>query len=219
MNNKGLTVFNTILSVVLLGAIVYLFIGKNTKNTISGTENQANDSLVPTETLNNQTSTETGSFGDMKVVYINTDTLWEQYEYVQNVLKKLEREQTRLQATYEAKMRKIQVDYNDYMEKGKANLLSLQQQKEREASLTKQQDDIKKLEEEVTKTLVLKKQELNNQINDTILAFINRYRVANGYDLVLQYAYLNGILSATPDIDVTADVVAKLNQEYQVFKK
>ena len=218
MNNKGLTVFNTILSVVLLGAIIYLF-SNNATNSQSAQTESPNDSISEQKDLTNKTSGETGSFGSLKVVYINTDSLWEQYEYVQIVLKKLEREQTRLQASYEAKMLKIQRDYNDYMEKGKANLLTLQQQKEREASLTKQQDDIKRLEEEVTKNLYIKKQELNNQINDTILAFINRYRVANGYDLILQYAYLNGILSATPEIDVTEDVVAKLNQEYQAFKK
>lgn len=217
MNNKGLTVFNTILSIILLGAIIYLFMGNNSDNSDVSGSNIENDTIPAKVNLENQNASETGSFGDMKVVYINTDSLWDQYKFVQNTLKKLEAEQNRLQATYEAKMSKLQIDYNDYVEKGSS--LPLQQQKEREASLKKQQADIKALEDEVTKKLVVKKQELNNQINDTILAFINRYRLANGYDIILQYAYLNGILSATSDIDVTADVVAKLNEEYRSFKK
>jgi len=155
----------------------------------------------------------------LKVVYINTDTLWKEYEFVKITLKKLEREQASLQSTYESRTKKFEKDYNDYLVAGKAGSLTLQQQQTREEELTKQQTDIKNLEDEITQKLVVRKQTLNNEINDSILSFINRYRLANGYDMILQYAYLNAVLSATPELDVTEDVVAKLNKEYKKNKK
>ena len=217
MNNKGLTIFNTVFSVVLLVAILFLFVGNNKENDEAISTEINNDTLTKEVNLDNQTGSEAGSFGAIKVVYINTDTLWEQYEYVTNELSKLERQGTKIQNMYEAKMRKYQSEYQDYIKNGSA--LSLQQQKDRENSLKQQQQEIQDIEEEVSQKFIYKKKVINNQINDTIIAFINRYRVANGYDIILQYSYLSGVLSATKKMDVTADVVAKLNEEYQAFKK
>jgi len=217
--NKGLIYLNTVISVVLLIAVIYLWTGKKedtaavqqeTTAAVSNQENtgKATDAGEPVVA---------GNLEGLKVVYINTDTLWEQYEFVKNTLAHLEKEGKRLKSTYEAKMIKLQNDYLDYQKNGA--LLTLQQQKDREADMMKQQEDIKKLEEEVQNKLIIRKQEINNQINDTILAFLNRYRVKHGYDLILQYAYLNSILAATPKLDITGDVVKELNGEYRKFKK
>lgn len=217
MNNKGLSIFNLLLTLALMGAVIYLLISKPTIETpeIDNVETvkNTNDDIIE------KPANSGAMIGQLKVVYVNTDSLWEQYEFVKNTLNGLEREQKRLQVTYESKMKKFEKDYTDYMQKGKANLLSLKQQQDYETSLEKQQNDIKMLEDEVTNKLIVKKQDLNQQINDTIQAFLNRYRIANEYDMILQHSYLNGILSATSDIDITEDVVLKLNKEYQTFKK
>lgn len=217
MNNKGISILNLVLNIVLIASVIYLFTTKSSDDT---TVKSANNALVVnTETGTSHTVDTSAMLGQLNIVYVNTDSLWNQYDFVNNALRALERDQTRLQGSYEAKMTKLQKDYNDYMEKGKANLLTLKQQQDYEASLEKQQNDIKLLEDEVTNKLIVKKQELNNQINDTIQAFLNRYRISHGYDLIFQHSYLNGILSGTPSIDITEDVVSKLNAEYNKFKK
>jgi outer membrane protein len=219
MNNKGLSIVNLILTLLLIVAVAIIMLDKPSEEPEGEEPNSALvDDAKPGESIDQVSTTASGNIGDLKVVYVNTDSLWEQYEFVNNTLKGLEREQKRLQSAYESKMKKFEKDYTDYMQKGKANLLTLKQQKDYETSLEKQQTDIKMLEDEVTNKLIIKKQELNQQINDTILAFLIRYREQKGYDLILQHSYLNGVLTATPDIDVTDEVVSKLNQEYQAFK-
>jgi outer membrane protein len=217
MNNKTLTIINLTVSVFLIAAVIYLFTAKSSSVKLA----EPSDNVSDTEIMSEDDTVKvdrSALMGTLKVVYINTDTLWEKYEFVSTTLKGLEREQTRLQSSYETKMIKLEKDYSDYLQKGKANQLSLKQQQDIEASLEKQQLEIKKLEDEVTKKLIVRKQELNQQINDTIQAFLNRYRIDNNYDLILQHSYLNGILSGTPDIDITKDVVRKINGEYKKFK-
>ncbi len=219
MNNKTLSIVNILISLLLIVAVVFLFVNKPKTNSADSSNDEQDTSVAKKVDLTNPNDSAAINFADLKVVYVNTDTLWNQYEFVNNTLKSLEREQTRLQSAYESKMMKLEKDYTEYMEKGKANLLSLKQQQELEASLEKQQLEIKQLEDEVTNKLIIRKQELNQQINDTILAFLNRYREINGYDVIFQHSYLSGILTATPQIDITQDVVTKLNSEYRNFKK
>ncbi len=212
MNYKGLTYVNAALTIVLLAFVVMLYTGEKSVDV-------TNENVAPADsTVRVSNAMSPGAdLSSMKIAYVNTDTLWAQYKFVKNTLKSLEAQQNRLQKQYEAKMTKLQNDYMDYRQNGAS--LSYAQQQAREADLKKQQDDIQKLEEEVKNKLIIRKQQLNNQINDTILAFINRYRVAKGYDFIFQYAYLNGILSASSDYDITDDVVSKLNEEYEKFNK
>jgi Skp family chaperone for outer membrane proteins len=75
------------------------------------------------------------------------------------------------------------------------------------------------MDKSLSERLITKKQTLNKQINDTIVAFIERYRVEKGYTLILQYAYLNGVLAADPALDVTDEVLSRLNAKYEFDKK
>ena len=215
MTNKGLSLVNLVLIAGLIIAVVMLFMDKPKTSELQGEE--------VADTLGNKNNNyvedkgnATGSIGQLKVVYVNTDSLWDQYDFVNNTLKGLEKEQKRLQTAYESKMKKLEQDYGYYMQNGAS--LSLAKQKEYEDDLKKQQADIKLLEDEVANKLIVKKQALNQQINDTILNFLIRYRNENGYDMILQHSYLSGVLVATPEIDITKDVIRKLNAEYQSFK-
>jgi Skp family chaperone for outer membrane proteins len=61
--------------------------------------------------------------------------------------------------------------------------------------------------------------EVNTQLTDTILSFLERYRVEHEYTLILQYGYSSGLLSADKDLDITKDVIQRLNRKYEFEKK
>jgi outer membrane protein len=156
--------------------------------------------------------------GEYKIVYINTDTLWNQYKFVIDGMKKLNQTEASMRKQYESKAMKFQNEYETYMKQGKAGLLTLKQQQDTEASLKEQQQALMDMDKSLSERLVAKKQTLNKQINDTIVAFIERYRVEKGYTLILQYAYLSGVLAADPALDVTNEVLSRLNAKYEFDK-
>jgi len=198
------------------------------QNNINGKAIAAEDSTKVTETAEPQTAETTAPVeakgrvsnfnGEYKIVYINTDTLWNQYQFVIDGMAKLSRAEAVIRKQYESKAKKFQTEYETYMKQGKAGLLTLKQQQDTEASLKQQQQNLMQMEQSLGDQLMQKKQVLNKQINDTIVAFIERYRVEKGYTLILQYAYLNGVLAADPALDVTEEVVDRLNAKYNFEK-
>jgi outer membrane protein len=182
--------------------------------TVETTKQVAVEAVTP-----NQKASVSNFDGEYKIVYINTDTLWNQYQFVIDGMDKLTRTEAVMRKQYESKAKKFQTEYETYMKQGQAGLLTLKQQQDTEASLKEQQQSLMEMDKSLSERLITKKQTLNKQINDTIVAFIERYRVEKGYTLILQYAYLNGVLAADPALDVTDEVLSRLNAKYEFDKK
>ena len=152
------------------------------------------------------------------VAYVNTDSLWAQYKFVQDALTQLQNTESQMKARLQSKAKKLQDDYEKYVRQGKAGLLTLQQQKDTEARLTKQQQEGVQMEQNLQGQLMAHKQEVNNKLTDAILSFLNSYRMEHHYTLILQYGYSSGLLSASPKLDITKDVIKRLNAKYDFDK-
>lgn len=211
MNNSKLSYVNLFINLALVVLVVVLLIDKFNQ----GADNKSDISKGETKLKNETKIVMPAKSGNLSIVYINTDTMWSQYEFVKNALSKLEKKEKEMNAVYEKKTSKFQNEYQDYMTLSQNGVLTAASKKSREVSLEAQQRDIQLYEKKIQEELLQKKQIINNQINDTIAKFIKRYRAINGYTLVLQYSYLNSVLAADSALDVTADVVAKLNEEYR----
>jgi len=152
--------------------------------------------------------------GDMKIAYVNTDTLMAQYNYYMDAVKKIESYEKQLRRQYENKATKLKQDYETYVSQGKAGMLTLQQQKDTEAKLTQQQNDLMVMEQNMTQESGIKRQEISGKVTQAIVDFLNGYRIENGYTFILQYGSMSGLLSADPSYDITKEVVERLNRKY-----
>jgi len=148
------------------------------------------------------------------IVYINSDTLWNNYQFVIEGTEKLNRTEASMRKRYEAKAKKFQSEYENYMKQGQAGMLTLKQQQDTELSLKQQQQELVDMDKNLSEQLIRAKQMLNQQINDTIFAFIQRYRIEKGYSMIL-----TGVIDGDPALDVTRDVVDRLNAKYEFDKK
>ncbi len=151
---------------------------------------------------------------NVSIVFLNTDTLWNNYNWVRDAMDKLNRTEASMRRQYEAKAKKFQADYEEYMKKGQAGLLSLKEQQEGQKRLEQQQLEIQQMDKTLSERLIRKKQQLNQQINDTIYAFIERYRVEKGYSMIVA-----GVVAGDPALDVTKDVLERLNAKYEFESK
>jgi len=216
MRNKGL-------NLKVMFAIIGLSVGAVSCNQPTANTNTATNDSTKTEkavTAAPVTATETSTTpvsafdGDYSIVFINTDSLVSQYKFFTDGNDKMIKVEKTMRNRYEIKAKKLQREYEEYMKQGKAGLLTLKQQQDTEASLTKQQQDLTEMDKSMSERLMMQKQMLNKQINDTVAAFIDTYRIEKGYTLILQKQTLNGVLSADPALDVTADVINRLNAKY-----
>lgn len=217
-------VFNIILSIaVIVLFVIYFTNGKSNKtaNSENGRSAEATEIAI-SESQDAQDDTskfyEVNMPKNFTVAYVNTDSLWNQYKFVQDALVTLSTKEEQMTKSLETKAKKLQSDYENYVRQGKAGLLTLQQQKDTEASLQQQQQEGVMLEQQLSEQLMANKQAVNNQLTDTILSFLNGYRVEHQYTLILQYGYSSGLLSATPELDITKDVIKRLNAKYDFEK-
>jgi len=151
---------------------------------------------------------------EMRIAYVNTDTLMAQYNYYIDAVKKIESYEKQLRRQYENKATKLKQDYETYVSQGKAGMLTLQQQKDTEAKLQQQQNDLMQMEQNMTQESGIKRQEISGKVTQAIVDFLNGYRIENGYTFILQYGSMSGLLSADPSYDITKEVVERLNRKY-----
>jgi outer membrane protein len=218
-------VFNIILSI----AVIALFVMYSTKggddtpkveevsNTTS-TEIEANTAEQKNEEAVSDDNFKVNMPENFTVAYVNTDSLWNQYKFVQDALVTLSNTEAQMKKNLENKAKKLKDDYDNYVRQGKAGLLTLQQQKDTEARLQQQQQEGVMLEQQLSDQLMQHRQAVNNQLTDTITSFLNTYRIEHNYTLILQYGYSSGLLSATPELDITKDVIKRLNAKYDFEK-
>ena len=164
------------------------------------------------------TSTVSDFPAQYKIVYINTDTLWEHYEFVKDSKKKLEAMEKQMRIKYTEKYNKMQSDYEYYVKGAQKGILTKDQMAQKEMSLKQQQEEVMALDNDLSAKLMKNQEDLNNRVKDTIQAFIHRFRVEKGYTMIIQYGYLSALLSGDEKLDVTEAATKGLNKEYVNFR-
>ena len=156
---------------------------------------------------------------NFSIAYVNTDSLMTQYKFYQDASDDIKTYETKIQKKYEYKARKLKEDYEKYIEQAKAGMLTLKQQQDTEASLQKQQQTLMQMEQSLGQQSAVQRQAISTAVTDTILSFLNGYRAEKKYTLILNYGSMSGLLSADKQLDITDDVVKRLNAKYDFDKR
>jgi Skp family chaperone for outer membrane proteins len=120
------------------------------------------------------------SSSGLKVAYINTDTIMAKYQMALDMEAELQAYQKNLQNELESKARKFQSDYENYLKNGAS--LTLTQQKQTEQDLTKRQQELPQLEQQMMMNLQERQASDNKKMLDAIYAFIKRDFEQKGFD-------------------------------------
>lgn len=187
-----------------IGVIVMfclMFCGKNTSEDKTST----NQKIVQT--------------GDLKIAYVNTDTILAQYDYAKDLEKGLKTYQTSLESNYQAQGKKLQSDYENYLKNG--DKLTLTEQKKKEEDLTRRQQEFPMLQQKMMAQLQERQIEDNKKLLNAVYAFIKDYNAKNQkYNIILSRSYISStVLYADEGFDITNQIVKGLNEEYKNLQK
>lgn len=207
-NSKNNKIILTISSVALLISIAALLLTVFSKN-----------KTVAPQAVNNAVSFSNDSAISGNVAYVNLDTLLLQYKYSIKLNEDLLTEQAKAKANLESRMRAFEKKYNDFAEKMRlGSFLSQQSMESQQNELLQEQANIQQLEQDLTEKLMMKQADLNAELLDSVSNFIKEFN--NGrYVLILGSVTGGGILYAEPDMDITNEVVTRLNERYEKAKK
>jgi outer membrane protein len=194
---------------IVCSIILFIMVLSGEKNEVKETKTASN-AVKKNKTLNSN---------GLKVAYINTDTIMAKYQMAIDMEKSLQDYQKRLRNELESKLNKFQSDYENYLKNG-ANL-TLTQQKQTEQDLTKRQQELPQLEQQMMLNLQERQAEDNKKMLDAVYAFIKDYNKKHqNFDIILSKSYIgSSVLYIDEGMDITNEIVEGLNKEYEEYKK
>jgi outer membrane protein len=148
-----------------------------------------------------------------QIVYINSDTLSAKYAYVKDMEKRLTDKGNAAKADLQSKGEAFQREVADY-QKNQATMPADQRQTT-EQRLQREQQQLQSYQQNASAELQNEQGVEMGKLYDKIAEFVKGYAKEKGYKLVLTYSKSNtSMLYGDPSLDVTADVLKKLNDAY-----
>lgn len=200
----------SIVSKVSLGLILAGTIMSCNQGTKMSNEPAKNDS--------NAISKESQGSTKDKIVYLNSDSLSEKYQYFKDIKSKLENKVKKAQADLQSKSTAFQREVAEYQKN--AATMSAADRQATEQKLARKQDELARLDQTASSSIAKDESEEFNNVYNKITEFLKKHASDNGYKLVLTYSKSNPtVLYADPSLEITNEVIKQLNEEYKSSNK
>jgi len=147
------------------------------------------------------------------IVYVNSDSLITGYEFYKKSVKEIEVKKNQFagdienQATaFQNKVLKAQQN---------AQSMTMGEIEATKKNLAAEEQRLMQYRDALMQNLANQEKEIVDKMNKNIDDFIKRYAEKNGYKMVLGYKQGVTVWYADPKLDVTADILKGLNEEYR----
>jgi outer membrane protein len=151
---------------------------------------------------------------NVKVAFINSDSLSAKYEYVKVNLDKLEAEGKKLDAELQSRAQGLQREFEDYQRSRTS--LTIGQAQAIEEGLMKKRQNLEMYQQTLGQQMMEKQGKASEELYNKVTAFLKKYGEEKGLQVVLKYNASSDVLYGVPELDITKDVVEALNADYKL---
>ena len=152
------------------------------------------------------------------IVFINQDTLLSKYEYAKDVTKTMQDKGKAAQSDIGGRQQTFQQEVSQYQKS--ANTMPADQRQTTEQRLQREQQDLQGYQQNATAQFQNEQSTEAGKVYDKIADFVKGYSKEKGYKLVLMFSKANPtVLYGDQSLDVTSDVIKRLNDAYAKEKK
>ncbi len=164
--------------------------------------------------MDEKTQTAETAATDMKIAYVEVDSIMSQYKFCKEYTKILEKKSQNIQNTINQKGQSLQAAAVKFQQDIQNNKYTQQQAEAVNAGLQKQQADLQALQQRLGNEFQAETDKFNAALRDSIQHFLASYNANKKYALIISKAGDN-ILYADKTYDITADVINGLNKAYK----
>jgi outer membrane protein len=187
-----------ILNVVLLVAVVILYVLHFSSGSPSG-RSSAGSNITPS---------------DLKIAYINQDTLLKYYEFV-----KLNRDQLEAKAkSYDdqlaARQNSLQREVQAY-QAGAANL-TIGQARTIEEDLQKKGQNLQMFQQSLSQQMMQEQAKVSEELYGKITSYLKDYSKERGIAVIIKYDRESDLLFGGDSLDISKDVIKGLNDAWKI---
>lgn len=153
-----------------------------------------------------------------QIVFVNQDSLLSKYQYVKDMTGRLETKGRAAQNDVGARQQAIQREIAEYQKN--ANTMSADQRAATEQRLQRKGQEFQQYSQNAGAQVQNDQSNEQVKLYEKISDFMKAYAKEKGYKMILTYQKGNAtMLYGDPSLDVTADVVKRLNDDYSKNKK
>jgi len=191
---KNSTIVSVVLGVAV--AILYLLHFTGIKSNVVQNGNGNSDGAKP-----------------ISIAYVKMDSVLFTYELAKKLTANLQINQESFKKEYSVKRIKFEKEAAAFQEKVKSGgFLTEERAKLEQERLVGQQQEIERLDYELTQKLNEMQGQINQQIVDSISSFLKSFNANKKYDIILNSA---SMLEGTPKFNITKIVAEGLNKRYK----
>jgi outer membrane protein len=179
-------------------------------------QNKTDDKATPAATTTGTTTT-TGVKAE-EIVFVNSDSLLTKYDYFKDMTARLEKKGKAAQADLVSRGQAFQREVAEY-QKAQATMPADQRQAT-EQRLQRKNQELQAYQQNAGAQVQQEQAGEQAKLYEKVAEFLKVYAKDKGYKMVMTYQKGNsGILYGDASLDITSDVVKKLNEAYAKDKK
>jgi outer membrane protein len=197
--------FNTVLGLILMLGLVLLYVLYFTSRSPTVT--------VPALALQKTPGKQ------LSVVFVNIDSLNNQYEYVKIMRKELEGTGKRLQTEVLAEQAALEKEAGEFQRQVAANAIPEEKAKATYESLMQKQQQLMQKKDRYTQQVADQEMTMNIRLIDSVTAYLKRFNRQYRFDYIMGFKTGGEILVSNDTLDITKVVLYGLNNEYTQRKK
>jgi len=195
---KNSTIVNIVLALAVAGLYIIYFTGnKKDKST--------------------QTDMGKGSDKPLTIAYVKMDSMLFTYELAKKLNTEFASKREDYKKEYTEKRIKFERDAASFQEKvQRGGFLTEDRARQEQERLGAVQQEVQKLDYDLTQKLSEMQEQIKQQIVDSISSFLKNYNEKKRYDVILNSA---SMLEGSPQFNITKEVTQGLNDRYKSFTK
>lgn len=151
------------------------------------------------------------------IVYVNSDSLMDNYDLVKEVKKELERERAAAEKQFASEYRELEAEYNDL--KTKAATMTEEQGMAKQQELAMKEQKLTDYRDELNEKLGMNEMKKTQKIQEEIEAYLKSNYSGTNYSYILGHTKGGGILYSKNSLDITGEVLEGLNNTYKAQHK
>jgi outer membrane protein len=185
-----------VLNIVLLVAVIVLYVLYFSNRSSLSTSRSNDTSAV-----------------DLKIAFINSDTVVKYYDYLKAQQDKLESKSKKLDQEYRNRAMGLQNEIAAYQRN--VSSMTLGQVRATEEDLGKKQQNLQMYQQSLQQQMMEEEQKLQKELYERVSVFLKQYGEQKGLQAVFKYDPSSDMMYGGSALDITNEVVAGLNEAYR----
>lgn len=162
----------------------------------------------------------TAGLSDMKIAYVEVDTLLTKYNFCIDLNEAMVKKEENVRLTLNQKMRELDKQKQEFQKKYENNAFISPERAQQEYNrLAKMEQDLQALGNKLQTELANENAKNSLQLRDSINAFLKQYNSTKGYSLIFSNTGFDNLLYADKAFNITKEIVDGLNARYTPSSK